>query len=1487
MAAGPGLRNYGSNLSQTNQNIRESRKVVKKVDNKIDQIKMAIDAVDKIEEKADEFRDTIVKQKLVLKLMDKAGPLKFLAKIATKLLNSVERVTEKVRDKAKALAKKIDEKKLEEKLDSAQEKLEKFDNTLEGTGLIVLKNIVAANQLVTALDKVDEFAEGDPAAPAAEAADSLVAQPNVAISAINDAYAGIKEKTQALDNATPSASFVPVLSVRLAFDSISSSLAFLRGPLDAVSKALKPIEGVLDAIGFIFNITVGPVIDFIMDKLGIDDVINSVNKKISKLLPNPDVLDNVLNQIDTAFLEIEPLGQLDDYLGITEWLDEVSEKLLNPVGDPQTGPIGIGDPTDDVLRGTANNDLLDGGDGNDTLLGEAGDDVLLAGPGNDIIDGGEGNDIAVFRGNFTEYAFSKTTNEESIVFNHLNPINPRIFDGKETVNNVETYNFADFSLTHSQLLNSIFVAEPGQTVLMGTGDQDFLFGGSTAININALSGNDILAGSSASGDILNGEDGDDILVNSGGSDTFNGGNGRDTWRFPVNNESGNPDIDADLERNTIRISQDTATLIDIENILVEDNREAILFGDANSNRLVAAGGRDVIDGRGGNDLLDGGPSQDILIGAAGSDALYGGEGNDSLVSGERTTAGVNNFYDGGEGDFDQLTYVSNIRDIVSREYINDGLRLQTQSQESSGPVRIFAETGFIERLSDDGSTVVATDTAVNVERFVGSDANDEMFGGPGTYSEIDGGPGNDTLYGQLAGRFVGGGEGDDKVYAGLGGANYEGGGGFDTLYLTEVPDVRWLVRLDGSIGSSLRAFNALEGNELATPDGSLQNESGASVLASGNVGDFDVYYSGNENDYFDLRDRGLIIVHAADGDDFLRGNNGGSNGPSFELYGELGDDEIILKEVGIADGGEGEDRIQIDASTSATTRAFGGLGDDVILIRSGQTIVNGGEGYDVLAAADQNPLAGLNVDLAANIFSANNSDRFSGSVVGVEELIGSDEHADILRGSDAGERLIGAGGNDRLEGRGNQDALYGGAGNDNLQGGTGNDQLHGGAGNDVIDGGSGIDTASWAFAAPGSTTVELENSTFGQVEVDLNSGTAHYSIFNGGSETDSLNSIENVVGGDGNDTIRGSNEDNMLAGGAGEDILDGRSGNDVLVLEGNDTASGGDGDDLFAIGLGNMSIDGGTGFDTLDFGTLRGTIRVDQAAGTYEATFETDKPVWTNDLSSSVRTANGKAFTPVDILTADSTYANSADDLNRIVPEGENFDITFVTVSETSNGTFTDIEQFISGTAKLIGSAADDQFMGDAGNNIFEGLQGNNTFDGGDGADTVIFSNPLANYSIVTTAQGVEITNLVGNDDANTLTNIERFKFSDIGFAYDLNGDAGEVAKLIGAVYGAPSVTNKNFVGIGLGYKNDGMSYNDLGALAMDVAGKSTPEDIVTLLWTNIIGSAPSTGQAQPYVDMLNNGTSVGELVVLAADTDLNQIHIDLVGLSSRGIEFV
>ena len=95
------------------------------------------------------------------------------------------------------------------------------------------------------------------------------------------------------------------------------------------------------------------------------------------------------------------------------------------------------------------------------------------------------------------------------------------------------------------------------------------------------------------------------------------------------------------------------------------------------------------------------------------------------------------------------------------------------------------------------------------------------------------------------------------------------------------------------------------------------------------------------------------------------------------------------------------------------------------------------------------------------------------------------------------------------------------------------------------------------------------------------------------------------------------------------------------------------------------------------------------------------------------------------------------------------------------------------------------------------------------------------------------------------------------------------------------------FVGIGLDLKDDGMSYVDLAELAINETGKSTPEDIVALLWTNVVGSPPNAQQAQPFVDMLNNGMTIGELGVLAADTDLNVTNINLVGLADTGIGYI
>ncbi len=61
----------------------------------------------------------------------------------------------------------------------------------------------------------------------------------------------------------------------------------------------------------------------------------------------------------------------------------------------------------------------------------------------------------------------------------------------------------------------------------------------------------------------------------------------------------------------------------------------------------------------------------------------------------------------------------------------------------------------------------------------------------------------------------------------------------------------------------------------------------------------------------------------------------------------------------------------------------------------------------------------------------------------------------------------------------------------------------------------------------------------------------------------------------------------------------------------------------------------------------------------------------------------------------------------------------------------------------------------------------------------------------------------------------------------------------------------------------------------------------MALLWTHVVGSPPSAEQAQPYVEMLGSGMSIGELTKWAAKTSLNAVNIDLVGLATVGLDYL
>ena len=192
------------------------------------------------------------------------------------------------------------------------------------------------------------------------------------------------------------------------------------------------------------------------------------------------------------------------------------------------------------------------------------------------------------------------------------------------------------------------------------------------------------------------------------------------------------------------------------------------------------------------------------------------------------------------------------------------------------------------------------------------------------------------------------------------------------------------------------------------------------------------------------------------------------------------------------------------------------------------------------------------------------------------------------------------------------------------------------------------------------------------------------------------------------------------------------------------------------------------------------------------------------------------------------------------------------------------------------------------GNDILIGNDNSNTLDGGSGIDTVLSRTSHNQFTLNKITNGYTVTDNANTNNRDILIAVERLKFDDIGIALDLDGHAGEVAKLLGAVFGASAITNQEYVGIGLTEADKGLNYEQLGELAINAKGLKTSDEIVTLLWNNLFGSLPSKSEKAPYIKMLDSGQiSMGALAVAAADSDYNADNIDLVGLIQTGLAFI
>ncbi len=246
----------------------------------------------------------------------------------------------------------------------------------------------------------------------------------------------------------------------------------------------------------------------------------------------------------------------------------------------------------------------------------------------------------------------------------------------------------------------------------------------------------------------------------------------------------------------------------------------------------------------------------------------------------------------------------------------------------------------------------------------------------------------------------------------------------------------------------------------------------------------------------------------------------------------------------------------------------------------------------------------------------------------------------------------------------------------------------------------------------------------------LYGGDGNDTIYGDGGTTSAANAGHDLInGGNGDDYLNGGDGDEYIVGGAGDDVIVGGAGFDKLVgLNGADSLDGGAGVDTLLGGDGDDSLSGG---DDNDF--LRGDDGRDTLIGG-----EGDDRLFGRDGNDRIFGGGGN-----DALfgnaNADILYGEGGDDAFRGL--GGN-DRMYGGVGDDSllGNTGRDIIHGNENNDIIDAGEADDQLFGDSGDDTLFGRDGNDLLDGGDGNDLL-----TGNLGLDTLIGGLGDDTVVGN----------------------------------------------------------------------------------------------------------------------------------------------
>ncbi len=999
----------------------------------------------------------------------------------------------------------------------------------------------------------------------------------------------------------------------------------------------------------------------------------------------------------------------------------------------------FGTPNDDDITGTSNDDtifgddgddIIDGAGGDDSLLGQAGEDTLSGGSGQDSFSGGSNDDTVDYT--YTGSDRLRVDLEAGFAWFVDDPTSPP--GGGNTASTTEP-------------LSSIenVIAGSGDNVIIGDDDDNFLDGGSGNDTLDGGEGDDTFVGGSGDDLIISGEDfdGESLNFQINGDDiddtlfAIDGGGGNDTIDYSLS-----PNVNNVVMMDQVRLETDgtekTVSFIvnskwrvnsaqrdyvpfkNVENYIGGDLGRDDIHGNDADNQFWGGGGSDQIHGAGGNDSIYGGASSDNLVGGFGDDLIDGGAGFGDLVDYFYTTVGRRIDLDNGtatradgadDGDVDTLIGIEWARGSRGDDIVLGSNSQGNRLQGGEGDDIINGRAGNNDLFGDGGADTFAFDTDANGTNTIedwglgGADVIDlDALGADEDNVNIDDSvPGVTTITIDGVADFSIVLDDTDSRQFDLSDLDDDGiiratGMTFEVIddYQHNVPSYEWYFGCGPTAMASVMGFWDLNGygnlfdasgwDEVGTMQYVKDHAASPEWIASyATLSSTDTVQPG----YFDNSLAGF--ANSGKGNTYHHtGTPRGGAGNSLEDYPEF----------------RGYDgwNVQAEQLLGADVKAlWETLNSEIQAGRVAMAYLATGSDpnhyvpvFGTAKSGDKLYYAHYNHSSTHSVVWGETEDalwhEFSGLTEadgwGIDTIYFLRPEALTLNGSGGANNLEGNGGDDTINGNGGADALNGGIGHDLLNGGSGDDDLMGGPGFDTLIGGTGEDSFD---GGAGSDTADYSYTSSDRLRVDLGAGFAWF-VNNpdnppGGGNTptttEQLTSIENVIGGDGDNVIIGDDNDNNLAGGGGDDSL-----------------VGGDGDDTLSGGAGEDSFDGGDGSDTADYSySSSDRLRVDL----------TEERAWFLDDPNNPPGGGNDPSTEEELNSIENVIGTSGD--NYIIGDGND------NVLDGGGGNDTIFGG--GGNDTLIGGSGSDTLVGGANNDLLEGGSGSDRLQGGTGDDTL------------------------------------------------------------------------------------------------------------------------------------------------------------------------